>query len=125
LVVAALGYWQVFMPADAANYSKRAELKELRKQNAIARTVEETRPALMEEYRKAKAVYASGRELLPTSTELSRVMSAVQMIARKNNVRITVFDASALGGKSPLDAAGPQQQPTPPAPPDAQSPPPA
>jgi Tfp pilus assembly protein PilO len=122
LALMALGYWQVFTAADAANDSKRAELKGLRKQNAIARTVEETRPALMEEYRKAKAVYASGRELLPTSTELSRVMSAVQMIARKNGVRITVFDASALGGKSSLDAGGPQPPP-PPAPTDGQSPP--
>lgn len=120
LVLMALGYWQVFTAADAANDSKRAELKGLRKQNAIASAVEETRPALMEEYRKAKAVYASGRELLPTSTELSRVMSAVQMIARKNGVRITVFDASALGGKSSLDAGGPQP---PPAPTDGQSPP--
>ena len=107
LVIAGLGYWQVLTAADATNQAKRGELKELRKQNAIARTVQETRPAFLAEYRRAKAVYERGRELLPSSTELSRVMSAIQIVARKNGVRITLFDASALGGKSPLDGAPP------------------
>ena len=112
ILLAALGYWQIIMPADAAISAKRNELRELRKQNAVAALVQETRPAFMEEYRNAKAVYATARELLPSSTELSRVMSAVQTIARKNNVKITVFDARAPGGKSPLDATG---APAPPA----------
>ena len=107
LIIAGLGYWQFLMAADATNQTKRGELKELRKQNAIARTVQETRPTFLAEYRRAKAVYESGRELLPSSTELSRVMSAIQMVARKNGVRITLFDASALGGKSPLDGGAP------------------
>jgi hypothetical protein len=107
LIIAGLGYWQFLMAADATNQAKRGELKELRKQNAIARTVQETRPTFLAEYRRAKAVYESGRELLPSSTELSRVMSAIQIVARKNGVRITLFDASALGGKSPLDGGAP------------------
>lgn len=106
-VIAGLGYWQFLMAADATNQAKRGELKELRKQNAIASTVHETRPTFLAEYRRAKAVYERGRELLPSSTELSRVMSAIQMVARKNGVRITLFDASALGGKSPLDGGAP------------------
>jgi hypothetical protein len=69
--------------------------------------VQETRPTFLAEYRRAKAVYERGRELLPSSTELSRVMSAIQIVARKNGVRITLFDASALGGKSPLDGGAP------------------
>ena len=107
LIIAGLGYWQFLMAADATNQAKRGELKELRKQNAIARTVQETRPTFLAEYRRAKAVYERGRELLPSSTELSRVMSAIQIVARKNGVRITLFDASALGGKSPLDGGAP------------------
>jgi Tfp pilus assembly protein PilO len=107
VVIAGLCYWQFLTAADAANQAKRGELKGLRKQNAIARTVQETRPAFLAEYRRAKAVYESGRELLPSSTELSRVMSAIQMVAKKNGVRITLFDASALGGKSPLDNTAP------------------
>jgi len=107
LVIAGLGYWQFLMAADATNQAKRGELKELRKQNAIASTVQETRPTFLAEYRRAKAVYERGRELLPSSTELSRVMSAIQIVARKNGVRITLFDASALGGKSPLDGGAP------------------
>ena len=107
LIIAGLGYWQFLTAADATNQAKRGELKELRKQNAIAGTVQETRPTFLAEYRRAKAVYERGRELLPSSTELSRVMSAIQMVARKNGVRITLFDASALGGKSPLDGGAP------------------
>lgn len=107
LVIAGLGYWQFLMAADATNQAKRGELKELRKQNAIASTVHETRPTFLAEYRRAKAVYERGRELLPSSTELSRVMSAIQIVARKNGVRITLFDASSLGGKSPLDSGAP------------------
>lgn len=107
LIIAGLGYWQFLMAADATNQAKRGELKELRKQNAIASTVQETRPTFLAEYRSAKAVYERGRELLPSSTELSRVMSAIQIVARKNGVRITLFDASALGGKSPLDGGAP------------------
>ena len=107
LIIAGLGYWQFLMAADATNQAKRGELKELRKQNAIASTVQETRPTFLAEYRRAKAVYERGRELLPSSTELSRVMSAIQIVARKNGVRITLFDASALGGKSPLDGGAP------------------
>lgn len=107
LVIAGLGYWQFLMAADATNQAKRLGLKELRKQNAVAGTVQETRPTFLAEYRRAKAVYERGRELLPSSTELSRVMSAIQMVAKKNGVRITLFDASALGGKSPLDGGTP------------------
>lgn len=106
LLLAALGYWQVLIPADAANRAKRDELRELRKQNAVAALVQETRPAFMEEYRNAKAVYVTARELLPSSTELSRVMSTVQAIARKNNVKFTSFDARSLGGNSKLDSPG-------------------
>lgn len=113
LALAGLCYWQFFTAADAANKAKRGELKELRKQNAIARTVQDTRPAFLAEYGRAKAVYERGRELLPSSTELSRVMSTIQMIARKNGVRITLFDASSLGGKSSLDGAA-QAAPKPP-----------
>ena len=107
LALAGLAYWQFLTAADAANLAKRAELKELRKQNAVARTVQETRPAFLAEYLRAKSAYEQGRELLPTSTELSRVMSAIQMVARKNGVRITLFDASSLGDKSPLDGGPP------------------
>ncbi|MFL6284633.1 MAG: hypothetical protein ACJ74Q_15915 [Pyrinomonadaceae bacterium] len=115
LLLAALGYWLILMPADAANRAKSEELRELRKQNAVAALVQDTRPTFMEEYRNAKAVYVTARELLPTSTELSRVMSTVQAIARKNNVKFTSFDARSLGGKSALDPTGAPAPPAPPA----------
>ncbi len=80
-----------------------------RKQNAIARTVQETRPAFLEEYSRAKEVYELARNQLPESTELSRVMGVFQKIASQTNVRIIDFNATTLGVKSALDSSAPAQ----------------
>lgn len=98
-------HWQYLQPMDAGRETLRAETAVLNKQIAIARLVQETRPAFIEEYRKAKEVYTSLRELLPNSTELSKVMAAAQDIASRNNAKITLFDASTPGVKSAIQPA--------------------
>src|SRR5215213_969375 len=112
LALTAAAYWYLLLPMDSAAADKRQQLAQLRKQNAIARTVQETRPAFFEEYAHAKEVYELARNQLPESTELSRVMAVFQKIASQTNVRIIDFNATTLGVKSSLDnqAAGQPQQ---------------
>ena len=111
LALTAAAYWYLLLPMDSAAADKRQQLAQLRKQNAIARTVQETRPAFFEEYAHAKEVYELARNQLPESTELSRVMAVFQKIASQTNVRIIDFNATTLGVKSSLDSqAGGQPQ---------------
>ncbi|HVE78371.1 MAG TPA: type 4a pilus biogenesis protein PilO [Gemmatimonadaceae bacterium] len=117
LLAAALGalvYWQYVLPKSAANDGLRAELAGLRKKNAIARIVRETRPQFLDEFRRVVSNYTTARELLPGATEVSNVMAAIQDMARRNGVRVTVFDASKPGTRSaaapaPAAAAAPSQ----------------
>lgn len=93
VILGVLIYWQYVTPLGPV---KEALLKENGAQNrqiAIAQTVQETRPAFIKEYRKAKDVYEQARELLPNNTKLSEVMAVSQEIARRNGVRMTLFDA--------------------------------
>lgn len=104
-------HWQYLKPMDSGRDLLREENSALSKQIAIARLVQETRPAFIEEYRKAKEVYSTLRELLPNSTELSKVMAAAQELAKQNNARITLFDASTPGVKSALQPGTPMTPP--------------
>ncbi len=117
LLVCAAVYWQLLLPMDAQSQDLRQQLAQLRKQNAIARTLQETRPEFLEEYAHAKDVYELAREQLPESTELSRVMAVFQRIAARTNVRIIDFNATTLGVKSSLDSPTAGQPPAPVAPP--------
>lgn len=103
LLAAALGallYWQFLSPMISANDRLSTELQGLHKQNAIARLMQETRPQFLEEFRRVLSNYSTARELLPAEAEVSNVMAAIQDLARRNNVRVTVFDASKPGMKS-------------------------
>ncbi|MGH9962791.1 MAG: type 4a pilus biogenesis protein PilO [Pyrinomonadaceae bacterium] len=111
----ALLYWQFLVPRIAANDQLRTELHGLRKQNAIARLMQETRPQFLDEFRRVVNNYGIARELLPAEAEVSNVMAAIQELAHRNNVRVTVFDASKPGVKSTSAAstvASTSNQPT-------------
>jgi Tfp pilus assembly protein PilO len=110
LLVAAVGallYWQFLSPMVVANDQLNVELQGVRKQNAIAHMVEETRPQFLDEFRRVVSNYTTARELLPGEAEISNVMAAIQDMARRNGVRVTVFDASKPGVKSQAAAAPP------------------
>lgn len=127
LTLGFLIYWQYLLPMDASTESLRKENEGLSKQISIAQMVKQTRPGFIEEYRRAKNIYTEARDLLPNNTELSRVMAAIQDIARRNNVRVTLFDASTPNVKSSLGGAvapAPPPAETQPAP-DANNPNPA
>jgi len=111
LFAAALGvllYWQFLSPRISAKDQLSAELQGLHKQNAIARMMQETRPQFLDEFRRVISNYSTARELLPAEAEVSSVMAAIQDLAHRNNVRVTVFDASKPGVKS---ASTPSSQP--------------
>jgi Tfp pilus assembly protein PilO len=116
-VFGALLYWQFLLPMTAANDQLRTELHGLRKQNAIARLMRETRPQFLDEFRRVVSNYRTARELLPAEAEVSNVMAAIQELAHRNNVRVTVFDASKPGVKSA--SAATNQPPAPNQPTDA------
>jgi len=103
LLAAAFGallYWQFIVPMIAANDQLRTELHGVRKQNAIARLMQDTRPQFLDEFRRVVSNYRTARELLPAEAEVSNVMAAIQELAHRNNVRVTVFDASKPEVKS-------------------------
>ena len=103
LLAAALGalvYWQFLSPMISAKDQLSTELHGLHKQNSIARMMQETRPQFLEEFRRVISNYSTARELLPAEAEVSNVMAAIQDLAHRNNVRVTVFDASKPGVKS-------------------------
>jgi Tfp pilus assembly protein PilO len=103
LVAAASGavlYWQLLSPAISAKDQLSTELRGFHKQNAIARMMQETRPQFLDEFRRVISDYRTARELLPAEAEVSNVMAAIQALAHRNNVRVTVFDASKPGVKS-------------------------
>jgi Tfp pilus assembly protein PilO len=107
LVAVALGalvYYQFITPQNAANDALRQSLADKRKQNAIARMVQETKPEFLDQFRRLISNYTTARELLPSETEVSNVLDAIQQMARTNQVRVTMFDASKPGAKSAAGA---------------------
>lgn len=111
LALGALIHYQYLSPQSAANEQLRRTLGDKRKQNAIARMVQETKPQFLDQFRRLINNYTTARELLPSEAEVSNVLAAIQQMARDNQVRVTMFDASKPGGKS----TNPTTQSTPPA----------
>lgn len=105
-------YYQYITPKGAANEEIRQQLAQKRKQNAIARMVQETKPQFLDEFRRVINNYTTARELLPSEVEVSNVLGAIQQMARANGVRVTTFDASKPGAKStnPAQAAQAPEQ---------------
>src|SRR2546430_14844751 len=62
--------------------------------------MQDTRPQFLDEFRHVLSNYRTARELLPAEAEVSNVMATIQELAHRNNVRVTVFDASKPGVKS-------------------------
>ena len=104
VALGALVYYQVISSQAAANDALRQTLAQKRKQNAIARMVQETKPEFLEQFRRLMDNYRTARELLPGETEVSNVLAAIQQMARANQVRVTMFDASKPGAKSSAGA---------------------
>lgn len=104
LALGALVYYQFITTQNAANDALRQSLADKRKQNAIARMVQETKPEFLDQFRRLISNYTTARELLPSETEVSNVLDAIQQMARTNQVRVTMFDASKPGAKSAAGA---------------------
>jgi Tfp pilus assembly protein PilO len=98
--LASLIYYQFLSPQTAANDALNQTLVQKRKQNAIARMVQETKPQFLDQFRRLVDNYNTARELLPSEAEVSNVLDALQQMARANSVRVTMFDASKPGAKS-------------------------
>ena len=98
--LASLIYYQFLSPQTAANDALNQTLVQKRKQNAIARMVQETKPQFLDQFRRLVDNYNTARELLPSEAEVSNVLDAIQQMARANSVRVTMFDASKPGAKS-------------------------
>jgi Tfp pilus assembly protein PilO len=115
LVAAALAsliYYQFISAQIAVNNALNQTLVQKRKQNAIARMVQETKPQFLDQFRRLVNNYTTARELLPGEAEVSNVLDAIQQMARANHVRVTMFDASKPGAKSNSPAATPNPGPS-------------
>jgi Tfp pilus assembly protein PilO len=113
--LASLVYYQFISAQTVANNALNQTLIEKRKQNAIARMVQETKPEFLDQFRRLVNNYSTARELLPGETEVSNVLDAIQQMARTNHVRVTMFDASKPGAKfnNPAATATTNPGPTP------------
>src|SRR5215211_5434503 len=98
--LASLIYYQFISAQVAANEALNQTLIQKRKQNAIARMVQETKPQFLDQFRRLVNNYNTARELLPVEAEVSNVLDAIQQMARTNHVRVTMFDASKPAAKS-------------------------
>ena len=112
VAIGALGYHYFISPANDVNQSLRDQLMQKRKTNAISQMVQQTKPDFLKEFHRLIDAYTTARELLPTEVEVSNVLDGIQQMARQNNVRVTMFDASKPGAKptNPVPAAN--NQPT-------------
>src|SRR5689334_18339845 len=110
--LASLVYYQFISAQTVANNALNQTLIEKRKQNAIARMVQETKPEFLDQFRRLVNNYSTARELLPGEAEVSNVLDAIQQMARANHVRVTMFDASKPGAKSTNPAATTNPGPT-------------
>jgi len=111
--LASVVYYQFTSVQIAANHALSETLAQKRKQNAIARMVQETKPQFLNQFRRLVSNYTTARQLLPGEAEVSNVLDGIQQIARTNNVRVTMFDASKPGGKSNNAATTPNSGPSP------------
>ena len=112
VAIASLVYYQFISAQVAANQTLNQTLVQKRKQNAIGRMVQETKPQFLDQFRRLINNYSTARELLPGETEVSNVLDAIQQMARANHVRVTMFDASKPGVKSSTAPASPSPGPT-------------
>jgi len=110
--LASLIYYQFISAQTVANNALNQTLIQKRKQNAIARMVQDTKPQFLDQFRRLVNNYTTARELLPGEAEVSNVLDALQQIARNNQVRITMFDASRPGAKSNNPATATNPGPT-------------
>lgn len=98
-------YYTYISNGNTQNQALQTELMQKRKTNAIATMVQQTKPDFLKEFRRVIDNYTTARELLPSETEVSNVLDAIQQMARQNGVRVTMFDASKPGAKSTNPAA--------------------
>ena len=105
--VASLVFYQFISAQTAGNDALNQTLIQKRKQNTIARMVQETKPQFLDQFRRLVNNYSTARELLPGEAEVSNVLDAIQQMARTNHVRVTMFDASKPGAKSATTNPGP------------------
>ena len=110
--VTSLIYYQFISAQTAANDALNQTLIQKRKQNSIARMVQETKPEFLDQFRRLVNNYTTARELLPGEAEVSNVLDAIQQMARTNHCRVTMFDASKPGAKSNTSAAATNPGPT-------------
>lgn len=96
----AFGY--LISPLSGELNARRQALSTLRAQNEAARRIEATYPEFIGQFKRAWADYQTATQLLPEEVEVSGVLSAVQQLAEREGVKVTLFNAVKEGGKSPV-----------------------
>ena len=95
--LASLVYYQFISAQTAANNALNQTLIEKRKQNAIARMVQETKPEFLDQFRRLVNNYSTARELLPGEAEVSNVLDAIQqhLVAQQATMFVLVCPVCA------------------------------
>lgn len=100
IAIALLFQYGIGSPQAAVNESLSQQLEQQRRQNALGRLVQQTKPEFLQEFRRVITNYTTARELLPSEAEISNVLDSIQQTAKANGVKVTMFDASKPGAKS-------------------------
>jgi Tfp pilus assembly protein PilO len=105
VALAVLFQYSVAAPQATVNESLSQHLEQQRRQNALSQVVQDTKPEFLQEFRRLITNYTTARELLPSEAEVSNVLDSIQQMAKANNVKVMMFDASKPGAKSANMAA--------------------
>lgn len=100
-----IGYWAYgawLTPLTEGNAVRAARLAALKQENSAAAAVQQTKPQFIAEFARLLEKHDNARRLLPEEVEVSNVLAAVQQMAAKNGVRLTRFNSTGPGAKSPV-----------------------
>ena len=100
VAIALLFQYAIGSPQATVNESLSQQLEQKRRQNALGRMVQQTKPEFLQEFRRVINNYTTARELLPSEAEISNVLDSIQQTAKASGVKVTMFDASKPGAKS-------------------------
>lgn len=99
----AYGLYSSFIsPIDDETRATRTRLATLQRENSANLQIQQTTTQFIAEFRRVLEKYDRARDLLPEEVEVSNVLAAVQEMAARHGVRMTRFNSTSPGVKSPF-----------------------
>jgi Tfp pilus assembly protein PilO len=110
-LIAYLTFTYAIIPKDAELDQKARDYIALRDKNQASKQIQSTYNEFIEEFRQALKNYAEVRPLVPEEVEVSNVLTAVQELASKDGVKLTIFSGQ-VSATPPAKPASPGSEKT-------------